>query len=156
MQGRRKSGFVSKSALAGWLLFLMAGRLAFAGNHVVAWGDDTLGETNVPAAAINVQAVAAGNGFSLALKSDGTVIAWGNSLDTNVPVGLSNVVAIAAGTGQSLALKSDGTLVAWGYPRSPSYTNIPPGLSNIVAIACGSEHNLALKADGTVFGWGEN
>jgi len=153
---KRNFSFVAKFALTNLFQLHIACHLAFAGNYVLAWGNDTYGQTNVPAAATNVTAIAAGYSCSLALKSDGTVIAWGQGGQTNVPPGLSNVVAIAAGIGQSLALKSDGTLVAWGMPRSPSYTNIPPGLSNVVAIACGDEHNLALKADGTMVAWGED
>jgi alpha-tubulin suppressor-like RCC1 family protein len=156
MQEKRKISFVSKIVLVGLFLFSMSSVLVDAGNYVVAWGGNTYGQTNVPSSATNVMAIAAGYSYSLALKSDGTVIAWGQAGDTNVPAGLSNVVAIAAGIGQSLALKSDGTLVAWGVPRTPSYTNIPPGLSNVVAIACGDEYNLALKADGTVIAWGES
>jgi len=49
----------------------------------------------------------AGNGIHfLALKSDGTVVAWGASYsgETSVPAGLSNVLTIAAGDVLSLAL----------------------------------------------------
>ena len=54
--------------------------------------------------------VAAGSFHSVALRSDGTVTAWGYNVqgETNVPAGLSNVVAIAAGSHHTLALKSDG------------------------------------------------
>lgn len=151
-----KSGFAAKSAWAYACLLLATVHPAGAENHVVAWGNNTFYQTNVPAAATNVQAVAAGYSFSLALKSDGTVIAWGIRGATNVPAGLSNVVAIAAGFGQGLALKSDGTLVAWGVPSysGPAITNVPADLTNVVAIACGADHNLVLKADGTVYAWG--
>ncbi len=46
----------------------------------------------------NAVAVAGGYGFSLALKSDGTVVGWGDNAsgNINIPAGLSNVVAIAA------------------------------------------------------------
>ena len=82
---------------------------------------------------------------SLALKSDGTVVAWGDNDygQTNVPPGLTNVVAIAGGDAHSLALKSDGTVVAWGY-NNYGQTNVPPGLKNVVAIAGGGDHSLAL------------
>jgi alpha-tubulin suppressor-like RCC1 family protein len=150
----RNFNFVAKSALSGLFLFFIACCSAFAGNYVVAWGDNTDGETNVPAAATNVLAVAAGDEYSLALKSDGTVIAWGKT--TPVPTGLSNVVAIAAGRGQNLALKNDGTIVAWGVPTTSATITIPTGLSNIMAIACGDDHNLVLKTDGTIFAWGAN
>ena len=44
---------------------------------------------------------------SVALKQDGTVVAWGGngSGQTTVPAGLSGVVAIAAGWGNTVALK---------------------------------------------------
>src|SRR5436309_2946478 len=56
----------------------------------------------------------------LALKSDGTVVEWGDfSTDSTIPTsgappGLSNVVSIACGYHHNLALKEDGTVVAWG------------------------------------------
>jgi len=49
----------------------------------------------------NIVSIATGGDHNLALRSDGTVVAWGDnrSGQTNVPPGLSNVVAIAAGGG---------------------------------------------------------
>jgi len=124
---------------------------------VVAWGDNTVGQTSLPAGLSNVVAVAAGYYHSLALRSDGTVVAWGNngSGQTNVPAGLSNVVAIAGGDSHSLALRSDGTVVAWGANYSDQ-TAVPAALSNVVAIASGPSHSLALQKDGTILAWGSN
>jgi len=105
----------------------------------------------------NVVAISVGHSHNLALKIDGTVIAWGNNYygQTNVPPGLSNVIAIAAGDSHSLALRSDGTVIGWGLDAS-GQTNAPAGLSNVVAIAAGGFHSLALKSDGTVVAWGLN
>jgi len=94
---------------------------------------------------------------SLALKSNGTVVAWGhnNYGQSTVPGGLSSVVAISAGVYHSLALKSNGTLVAWG-DNHYGQSWVPPGLSGVVAIAAGQDHNLVLRSDGTVLAWGRN
>jgi hypothetical protein len=97
---------------------------------------------------------------SLALKSDGTVTAWGageiyypsNDIDYGqsiVPLGLSNVVTVAAADDYSLALRSDGTVAAWGY-NGEGETIVPAGLSNVVAIAAGGGQSLALTVGLTV------
>ena len=99
--------------------------------------------------------LAAGGSHSLGLKSDGTLVGWGDNYfgQTTCPAG-SDYVAIAAGANHSLALKSDGTLVGWGW-NDDGQTTCPAG-SNYVAIAGGNYHSLGLKSDGTLVGWGGN
>jgi alpha-L-arabinofuranosidase len=129
---------------------------------VAAWGcyapDVTdAGQINVPPGLTNAVAIAGGFFHSLALKSDGTVVAWGDNEfgQTNVPSGLTNVVAITGGEFHSLALKNDGTVVAWG-DNNHGETNVPSDLTNVVAIDATGLHSLALKNDGTVVAWGYN
>jgi alpha-tubulin suppressor-like RCC1 family protein len=78
----------------------------------------------------NITAVAGGSTHSLALRSNGTVVAWGNDTfgqlgngaatdngTSNAPVevsNLTNVVAIGAGGQHSIALRRDGTVWTWG------------------------------------------
>ena len=102
-----------------------------------------------------ITSIAAGTEFSLALKNNGTVVAWGRNAEgqTNVPSGLTGVTAITAGADHSLALKNDGTVVAWGYNGSGE-TTIPAGLTGVTAIAAGAGYSIALKNDGTVVAWG--
>ncbi len=126
--------------------------------------------------------IASGGAHSLAVKSDGTVRAWGANNDGQVgsgssntthftPVqvsGLTNVKAVAGGAFHSLALKNDGTVWAWGYNAEGQLgdgTNTSwstpvkvGGLSNVVAISAdgSGNHSMALKSDGTVWAWGEN
>ena len=98
--------------------------LSVVAGTVVAWGDNSFGETNLPANLNNVVAIAAGGFHSLALRADGTVVGWGDNTvnQSTVPSGLSNVVAIAAGENHSCALKKDGTVVQWG----DDYFDLPP------------------------------
>ena len=111
---------------------------------MVAWGTNTLG-TNVPVGLTNVVAIAAGGTHALAVKMDGSVVAWGSngSGETSVPTGLSNVMAVAAGRAHSVALKNDGTVVAWGSNGS-GQTNVPGTLANVKLIAAGGNHTLAV------------
>src|SRR5665213_1822229 len=46
--------------------------------NVTAWGDNDLGQTNVPSGLSGVAAISAGAKHSLALLGDGTVVAWGD------------------------------------------------------------------------------
>jgi alpha-tubulin suppressor-like RCC1 family protein len=101
---------------------------------VVGWGSNRFGEaTGVPTSAFphyssgvvviagqplaNVTAIAADTKFSLALKRDGTVVAWGYKgfHQTDVPAGLAGVVAIAAGDGFCLAITTN--TAAWPAKR---------------------------------------
>ena len=150
-------------------------------------GDGTTADHNVPvkvAGLEDIVAVAGGGGpdwtaYSLALKRDGTVWAWGRNAngelgdgttdERTTPVqvtGLGGIVAVAGGWRHSLAVKSDGTLWTWGVVSSGSWGDgvfevhstpvLVVGLDGVVAATAGREHSLAVKNDGTVWAWGGN
>ncbi len=114
---------------------------------VCVWGISS--QAQVPAGTSNAVAIAAGDDHSLALRADGTVVAWGQNFwgQTAAPSQATNVSAIAAGRDHSLALRADGTVVAWGRNTS-GQTNVPSFLTNVVAIAGGRNHSLALVETG--------
>jgi alpha-tubulin suppressor-like RCC1 family protein len=126
------------------------GSVSVAG--VIAWGSPNHeGELNVPSGLLSVKAIACGSSHNLALRADGTVVAWGGDTQgqTDVPPGLSNVVAITAATTYSMALTDSGQIVGWGIGPIVS----PPGLTNVIAISAGNDAAWALQSNGVLIGW---
>jgi hypothetical protein len=130
-----------------------------ADGTVVAWGENNVGQINVPAGLTNVVQIACGYAHSLALRSDGSVVAWGwnNYGQTSVPSNLGAVVKIGSGPYHSLAIRSDGTMAAWGFNNS-SQSTIPVDLTNTQVVDIAGTYNAtyALRANGTMLMWGAN
>jgi hypothetical protein len=93
---------------------------------------------------------------SLAVRTDGTVFAWGRNTNWQciVPSSLVDATKVAAGGYFSLALRSTGTVAYWG---STNVSFLPPaGLTNVTDIGAGESHGIALNLDGSVVCWGLN
>jgi hypothetical protein len=127
----------------------------------------------------DVIAIAGGRDMSYALRSDGTVWAWGLN-DTGqlgdgtttmrtrpVRVGsLTNITAITGGRDHGLAVRSDGTVWGWGDNSQGevgdgTLTNrLAPvqvtGLTGAVEVAAGAYHSLARLSSGLLRSWGQN
>ena len=184
------SGFSDVQTIAGGFYH----SLALKSDGVWAWGRNDYGQlgtgtttdSNTPVQVkgpngegflSGVQAIDGGFYHSLALKSDGTVWAWGSNkyrqlgdgttTNSSTPVqvsGLSDVKAISSGGHHGLALKSDDTLWAWGKNEfgelgDGTTTNSSKPLqvlTDVQAIAGGQVYSLALKNDGTLWAWGRN
>ena len=128
----------------------------------------------------NIVAIAGGVGDAVALKSDGTVWAWGdnsigqlgdnyaeNSRDYAAPVpGLTNAIGIATGGYHDFALCADGMVWGWGYNEGGELglgnaddQPVPvlvSTLTNVVALSGGIFHSIALLSNGSVQAWGPN
>ena len=132
----------------GWNRY---GQLGIGNTGPDSCGGDPCSTTPVSVNGLSgVVELAAGDGHSLALLSNGTVMAWGlnsdgqlgdgTTSDRSAPVpvsGLSDVVAIAAGGYHSLALLSNGTVMAWGQNSNGELgTGSSSGPETCGSIAC--------------------
>ncbi|HET9327475.1 MAG TPA: FlgD immunoglobulin-like domain containing protein [Candidatus Eisenbacteria bacterium] len=128
----------------------------------------------------DVIAIRAAGFTSHALKSDGTVWAWGDNtwgslgdgtyIQRNTPVqvvGLTDVRAIATSYSNAYAIRSNGEAYAWGRGGegaigngSAAWQNAPvliPGIVNPKKIESGDAGwAMALMQDGTLRAWGYN
>ena len=144
----------------------------------------------------DIVVVLIGKTHSMALKSNGSVWAWGMNRRGELGNGtkdhaltpvqvkgangnghLTNIVAVAAGKMyHSIALKSDGSVWAWGDGGAGQlgdgtsgqnvYSAIPVRvkggesgsnyLTDIVAVSAGFDCSIALKSNGSVWSWGWN
>jgi alpha-tubulin suppressor-like RCC1 family protein len=116
---------------------------------------------------------------SLAIKSDGTLWAWGGNhfgqlgdgttTDRHSPVQIGTAMnwrEISAGVMHTLAIKTDGTLWAWGYNHagqlgdgtsSNRLTPVQIGTSaDWKQVSAGRYHSIGIKTDGTLWAWGFN
>lgn len=124
--------------------------------------------------------VSAGTGFTIAIKENNTLWAWGynvlGALGTSgagsyvsspVQVGaLTNWLTVSSGYNYNLAIKTDGTLWSWGKndvgqlgDGTQTNRNSPVQIGSGTDwsyVACGSKNSYAIKTNGTLWSWGQN
>ncbi|MBN8459853.1 MAG: cadherin-like beta sandwich domain-containing protein [Verrucomicrobia bacterium] len=168
--------------------------LEWANRRLLGWGWNYYGEVGdgttlgyvyapIPVAdgvlaGKTVVRASAGNRFSVALATDGTLAAWGKNSEGQLgdnsttnrsvpsPVNTTGVlagktiIALDSGYEQSLVLCDDGTLAGWGtgFGKVPVLVDQGGVLAGktVTAICCGGSHQMALCSDGSLVAWGSN
>jgi alpha-tubulin suppressor-like RCC1 family protein len=182
------------SGITGGVTAIAAGGMhtcaVASGGAVQCWGADDSGQLGngmsngsslvpVPVTGLSTgaTALAAGEAFTCALLTGGSVKCWGDGLhgelggqaSSATPLSVSmpaSVVAIAAGFYHVCAVTTGGGVVCWGANNQGQLGSMPgpssakplavAGLSGVVAIAAGGNDTCALDGAGAVHCWGED
>ena len=129
----------------------------------------------------DVRSIAAGDGFSMAIRNDGTLWTWGANNYGQLGLGHTNysvepaqvgtdtnwrTVSVGAGAYHALAIRDDGSLWAWGDNRfgqlGLGHTNgvtVPTQVGTETiweSVSAGWLETFALRTDGTLWAWGDN
>lgn len=123
--------------------------------------------------------VSRGNGYLLAIRSDGKLFSFGynnygqlgvgdttNRLASMAQVTSSNWLTAVASHYHSLAIRSDGALFSWGLNQFGALGNGTATVSNTLVptrvgtatwsyVDAGAYGTMAIRSDGKLFGWGE-
>ncbi|HEY2745245.1 MAG TPA: hypothetical protein VGL86_11500 [Polyangia bacterium] len=160
------------------------GQLGNGGSGDAAAAVAVVDDHGVPIA--GVTAIAAGANHTCALRSDHTIVCWGDDgagqlgrgatlpgpSDNGVPapVGLTSIVAVAAGAQHTCAALDNGAVWCWGandagqLGQAPSAGASMPvevvdraGLALTAAtLAAGATHSCAIEQDATLLCWGSD
>lgn len=159
-----------------------------------AWGANHFGESGLgstPTSVLNPiqigtdtnwKSISSNYYHSLAIKTDGTLWAWGmndagavgdgTTILRSTPIQIGTATdwkAVCAGQGFSMAIKTNGTLWSWGSnvwgqlgngtnidSLVPSQVGIDTNWISIFANNGSSSAAYALKSNGTIWAWGQN
>jgi alpha-tubulin suppressor-like RCC1 family protein len=151
-------------------------------------GNGTLGTGNFISTTTWVQtgggtsdwyAISGGADHVLAIKTDGTLWAWGTGTDGQLGLGSNSSVNspqqvgvvtswafVSTGAASSFAIRHDGTLWSWGRNNDgqlglgdTTNRNVPTQVGTSTAwsrVAGGYNHAMGLRTDGTIWAWGNN
>ena len=173
------------SPATGGQLFGAGGTLVGAGGSKVqpTGGKGAIGGsvgTGGIVSAPHAAAVSAGNNYTCALISNGTIKCWGSNergrlgigstassvLPSQVVVGITAAIAVETGDLHACALLNDGTVQCWGdnddgqlgngTMTSSSTPVTVYGITSAVAITAGYRHTCALLSNSTASCWGDN
>lgn len=127
-------------------------------SYVMYIGDGSNNLSNIPHSSLlgNFRKIECGDDFVAILKTDGSLVVWGNGTITgSVPNFNGSVNDISVGNHHIIALDQNGKIYVWG---DSSYTgSIPTSVDNNYSyIKAGPSGSVAIHKNGSIYGFGHS
>lgn len=119
-----------------------------ADGRVYAWGDNSSGQTSVPAGALSgVTKITAGHSFAYVLKDDGSVLGWGDSTNNRFNyTGLTSIVDLVSGWMETLFIDDTGAVHRRGSSTNVTF-NVSGWSSGVTSVGA-SRYDLIANQNG--------
>lgn len=128
----------------------------FDANRVWCWGDNSLGQTDVPQGLANVVSIVAGGDRTCVLRDDGAVKCWGETLASATDLeAIDDAVQVTVSLDVVCVLSSNGVVRCFGSDDSGQLGRSLV-LPTSTSVGAGSSHVCAIGDDGLVRCWGDN
>ena len=119
-----------------------------------------LGDLNLPDCGLEGRptagsfvSVSAGETHTCGVKSDGSVVCWGNDEDGRATPPAGTFVSVSTGWFHTCGVRSDGSVACW---RANHYGQATPPAGTFVSVSAAWVHNCGVRTDGSVACWGNN
>lgn len=122
-------------------------------SKVFQWGANNFGQTNNQPTGPGFTQISLGFNQSVGLKTDGSIVEWGNATNTVPSPAGNNFVYISSSVAHNMALTNDGHIVGWGNNTVGQLNNIPSG-NGFIALALTNQASIALTNEGKIVVFG--
>src|SRR6476646_5799485 len=101
-------------------------------------------------------ALSAGTGSACAIRTDRTLVCFGNNFVVTPTPPAGTFTAVSTVGAQACAMRTDQTLACWGAPFGPAANPVPPPAGTFTAVSVGGGFACALRTDETLACWPGN
>ena len=106
-----------------------------------------------PTNTTSFKTVSAGWAHSCGIRSDDTVVCWGDNEHGQATAPAGGFKTVSAGWAHSCGVRSDDTVVCWG---SSEYGQAAAPEGGFKTVSTGDGHSCAIRSDDTIVCWGDN
>ena len=107
---------------------------------------------DLPHHRVQFLSVSAGGGHSCGIKTDNTVVCWGNNRNGQSTPPTGQFSSVSAGRDYTCGVRMSGELECWGWIQG----GVTPPQGKFLSVSVGDIHSCAVRIDGVTACWGRD